>query len=360
MLDWSKCLLAAVDNIVQGRGGVLFRAIDIYSLGTIAMMCRGARLRLQGGTASCRHCFRPHCKPILDDTRQSSVNWPRLQPIVWLLLTLWASGCHVLDEVRRPRVDSAGGMYDKATITYKLDASRLGEPMALARIEGQLVSYDPQPSSPEAGTALATLKIIYPHPDGLAGFAQAEVTVQSKLSKAMLKGAANAPGTAAPKWKVAGLKEDELDYEIWRCDLPKIELDRGIGSLTESGFFSVGPTSDAGVEVEARMDNVHRSKDWKQVGGLDAIMLRVRRTGQLVSYRRAPSVAGGPRSTSVDAYRSLVGSDGRPVANAGPAAQMAALPGHPPVVSAPAGSGGALMSAPPAWPGMPTVAPLVR
>jgi hypothetical protein len=44
MLDWSKCLLAAVDNILRGCGGVHFRAIDIYSLGTIAMMCRGVRL----------------------------------------------------------------------------------------------------------------------------------------------------------------------------------------------------------------------------------------------------------------------------------------------------------------------------
>ncbi|HEY5311600.1 MAG TPA: hypothetical protein VIK18_03745, partial [Pirellulales bacterium] len=120
------------------------------------------------------------------------------------------------------------------------------------------------------------------------------------------------------------------------------------------------PTGDAGVEVDARLDNVHRTKDWKQVAGLDAIMLRVRRSGQLVSYRRAPSVTGGPQSTSVDAYRALVGSDGRPAAGAGPAAQMASAPGHPPVVNAPVNPGGRLISAPPAWPGMPTVAPLVR
>lgn len=282
------------------------------------------------------------------------MNRPCLRSMGYLLLTLAASGCHFMDEVRRPRVDTAGGMYDKATINYKLDASRLGEPMALARIEGQLVSYDPQPSAPEAGTAVATLKVIYPHPDGLAGFAQAEVTVQSKLSKAMLKAAAKEPALSGARWKVAGLKEDELDYEIWRFDLPKIELDRGIGSLTATGFFSTGPANDAGVEVDARMDNVHRAKGWKQVAGLDAIMLRVRRSGQLVSYRRAPSVAGAPRATSVDAYRALVGSDGRPVA------QMAAVPGQPPVTTAPAGSGGALMSAPPAWPNTPIVAPLVR
>ncbi|HEY5311707.1 MAG TPA: hypothetical protein VIK18_04285, partial [Pirellulales bacterium] len=66
-----------------------------------------------------------------------------MRPIGCLLLTLLlASGCHFMDEVRRPRVDTAGGMYDKAAISYKLDASRLGEPMALARIEGQLVRYD--------------------------------------------------------------------------------------------------------------------------------------------------------------------------------------------------------------------------
>jgi hypothetical protein len=288
------------------------------------------------------------------------VKRPRLRSIGYLLLTLTASGCHFMDEVRRPRVDTAGGMFDKATVTYKLDASRLGEPMALARIEGQLVSYEPQPSSPETGTSVAILKIIYPHPDGLAGFAQAEVTVQSKVSKALLKTAAKEPGLAAPKWKVAGLKEDELDYEIWRFDLPKIELDRGIGTLTASGFFSPGPSSDAGVEIDAQLDNVHRSKGWKQVAGLDAIMLRVRRSGQLVSYRRAPSVPGAPKTTSVDAYRALVGRDGHQPANGGPVAQMAAVPGHPPVANVPAGSGGALMSAPTAWPNMPKVAPLVR
>ena len=285
---------------------------------------------------------------------------PRVRPIGCLLLALLAGGCHFVDEMRRPRIDMAGGMFERATLDYKLDASRLCEPMALARIEGQLVSYDHQPTAPEAGTAVATLKVIYPHPDGLAGYAQAEVMIQSRLSKAMLKAAAKEPALLGPKWKVAGLKEDEVDYELWRFDLPKIELDRGIGTLTESGFFSIAPANDTGVEVEARLDNVHRRKGWKQVAGLDAIMLRVRKSGQLVSYRRAPSVSGRPNFTSVDAYRALVAGDKKPAAPGAPPAMAAAAPGQAPVTGAAAGSGGAMIAAPTAWPTTPTVAPLLR
>lgn len=282
----------------------------------------------------------------------------RLLASISLLLAMLAGGCNVLEEVRRPRVDMAGGMFERAAITYKLDASRLGEPMALARVEGQLVSYDPQPSAPEAGTAVATLKVIYPHPDGLAGFAQAEVTVHSKLSKAMFKAAAKDPALAGPKWKVTGLKDDELDYEIWRFDLPKLELDRAIGSLSETGFFNRGPAAEAGVEIDARLDNVHRNKGWKQVAGLDAVMLRVRRSGQLVSYRRAPSVAARPQSTSVDAYRAMVGTQPGIATAAGPAALTAQVPGQLPMAM-PNNSAGA-SSAPAARPNSPAVAPLVR
>lgn len=293
---------------------------------------------------------------------------PRARLIGCLLLlpALLASGCNLAEEMRRPRIDTAGGMYDRATIDYKLDASRLCEPMALARVEGQLVSYDHQPTAPEAGTAVATLKVIYPHPDGLADYAQAEVRIESRLSKAILKAAEKEPALLGPKWKVAGLKADEIDYELWRFDLPKIELDRGIGSLTETGFFSIAPTGDTGVEVDVRMDNVHRKKGWKQVAGLDAIMLRVRKSGQLVSYRRTPSVAGRPSFASVDAYRALVAGDKKPAAAppgaapGAPAAMTAALPGQPPATGAAAGAGGAVIAAPPAWPGMPSVGPLRR
>ncbi|HEX4149572.1 MAG TPA: hypothetical protein VHY20_11320 [Pirellulales bacterium] len=286
---------------------------------------------------------------------------PGVPSIGCLLLALLA-GCQLADEVRRPRIDMTAGLYERATLDYKLDASRLCEPIALARVEGQLVSYDQQPTAPEAGTAVATLKVIYPHPDGLPGFAQAEVKIESRLSKAMLKAAAKEPALSGPKWKVAGLKEDEIDYELWRLDLPKVELDRAIGTLTESGFFSVAPATDTGVEVEARLDNVHRRKQWRQVSGLDGLMLRVRKSGQLVSYRRAPSVAGRPAYTSVEAYRALVAGDKPPAggAPAGPVATTAALPPQASPSGAPAGANGAVINAPPAWPNAPSVAPLMR
>ena len=54
----------------------------------------------------------------------------------------------------RPQLDSMAGLYDKAQVVYKLDASQLCEPMAMARIEGQLVAYEERSTAPVPNSAV--------------------------------------------------------------------------------------------------------------------------------------------------------------------------------------------------------------
>ncbi|HEX4130730.1 MAG TPA: hypothetical protein VHZ24_11865 [Pirellulales bacterium] len=222
-------------------------------------------------------------------------------------------GCKIPGRQDRVRLDSAAGIYDSAHVTYRLDASKLCEPMAIAKIEGQLVSYQDNPSSPVAGSARGVLTVDYPHPAGRVGFARCRVVIESHP----------VPIPTSPKSTTAhvtgsvesGLKSlkspwsrNDMIYESWTLDVPKIELDRAIGQVNESGFFSgkmANGEKVAGVDIDVTLDGAHVHRQWRTVGGLDELMLHVRRAGQLESYRRPEGMAQNlsPRFTSVLAYQ---------------------------------------------------------
>jgi hypothetical protein len=186
-------------------------------------------------------------------------------------------------------LDAAAGLYEKASLTYRVDAGQLSIPLALSRIEGQLVSYDEVASGPLPNHAIGTLEVRYPHSAGKPDMAEARVVIVYE-------------GDQASKQKTR---------EVWTLDLPKAELDRMYEALRAANFFKGQPIPTAGIEITARLNGREVHKRWQAVPDLDDLMQQVRRRGQLASYKRAPTLRDpAGLLSSVAAYRQLIARDG--------------------------------------------------
>lgn len=227
-----------------------------------------------------------------------------------------ATGCESL-QPRSVQIDAASGRYQSAQLTYQLDTGRLSQPVQTARIAGQQVSYQQQPSSPLPDRSLARLSVQYPHPRGKADFALAEVIIESDPRP--VKGSSGVDKSSWQRFTSAfseamndilpGMKYGDGVREAWALDIPKSDLDQLVGELANSGYFSYGPETKPGIEVFTRLDGKIIRKTWRQVPALDAFIERVRHEGQLVSYKRPPNSegqpadAGGGRNDSVAAFQ---------------------------------------------------------
>ena len=250
----------------------------------------------------------------------------------WLLLPLLAAGC-ISPTGKKLRLDTLSGNYSKAKLVYRFDASRMSEPLELAHIQNQLVSYEVRATAPVPNSSVGTLSIEYPHPDGRPGMALARVQLESRAVAPLgnAKEAAGGPKKFPASWIPAAWiggtdnKKNQTITEVWQYDLPKIELDRAFGQLNEHGYFTVATAKDPGVEVQASLDGAIRNKAWKPVPQLDAIMMAVRHQGELVSYARPSEAAKNLRApfSSVQAYRDMLARDQQ---HSAPTAPTGAMP----------------------------------
>jgi len=221
------------------------------------------------------------------------------------------AGCSAHSRSAVP-IDATAGLYDRAQLTYRIDAGRLNVPVAVARIEGQLVSYDSLPSLAATDHSLGTVSLYYPHPAGRAGVALAEVTIET-----MARSNSSSPlrPTTRGRWSRNRLlpsnwagKTSYDAREVWQLDLSKAELDQVVSHLNAAGFFGKYASAPSmGVEVATDLDGRVVTKKWQPVPELDAIMLRVRQQGQLVAYHQSPSArqAQSLDLSSLVAYRHL-------------------------------------------------------
>ena len=135
--------------------------------------------------------------------------------------------------------------------------------------------------------------IKYPHPNGVPGFALAEVVIETRQARrARCRhsiGQKTALQVVLLMSKFEGKKQEQA-FEHRAFDIPKGDLDRAIGQLNENGFFTVAKVTQPGVDVSCQVDRQEEHKIWRQVPELDAIMLHVRKSGQLVNYRRDPKL----------------------------------------------------------------------
>jgi len=264
------------------------------------------------------------------------------------------TGCAWGDHRPKVAMDSAAGLYDSASLEYKLDAGQLNLPLAVTRVEGQLVSYDQVPSSPGRDTSVGTLKVQYPHPAGRPGFARARLEITSKATKpgatataATSSSWSKAAQAVNPKrlWSKTSAGSAEVD-EVWEFDVPRAQLDNVVASLNRTGYFDSRQQGSDGVEVVAKVDGKTVKKTWQQVPELNELMLSVRNQGRLVSYQRpAAEQIAGRGATNLAVYEQYDAQDRlaaqtaagyvpNQVAQAGPVANayVGQPAGAPPVV----------------------------
>ena len=216
------------------------------------------------------------------------------------MLVLACAGCSTPFQglVRR---DSAAGLYETASLEYRLDASRLNLPLTMTHVEGQLVSYDHTASNPQPGESTGTLKLVYPHPSGRKDLALARVTIQSKLPTPT-EAPATADRAAAERLAMGGAPIEE----VWELDISRAELDRVVANLNSTGYFEKKTKRGPGVKVAAMLDGREVDKDWDQSPELDQLMVRVRSQGQLVGMDRPAGYRpDGTPPSSVVAWREL-------------------------------------------------------
>lgn len=163
-------------------------------------------------------------------------------------------------------LDSVACMYDRAAIVYQVDASRLGLPLTVSKVEAQHVSYQESPSAPQPGNSTGTLIVKYPHPQARPETALAEVVIDSR-----------------PKGVT---RTTDAIREVWTMDIPKNDLDRIVGRLRDTRYFQNEGRGEEGVRLTTSLDKVTMDKEWQQVPELNLLMQHVRSHGQLVAYNR--------------------------------------------------------------------------
>ncbi len=213
----------------------------------------------------------------------------------FLLLALAAAalGCTVLagcaafrsGETQLRPVSGKARSYDSAAISY-----RLSSPVRPSG-EIQTVGY----SQPAPGPT-QYLAIEYPHPAGHSGQALCEVIV---ARDAAADGEKKSDGWLSRMRRgtldqLPGLTYAEGIESAWALDVPIDEIDQIIHRLDQQGYFSSTRRPPNGLELNARINGVPFSKTWPAVPELNALVLRVRKKGKLVSHREPLPAATSP------------------------------------------------------------------
>lgn len=267
----------------------------------------------------------------------------------FLTLVCVTAGCMAINRPPAIPYDSAASLFEEAKLTYRVDAGKLQVPVSVARIEGQLVSYEQVPSSLRDRESSGVLEILYPHPNKREGYGLARVTIQSKLPSAIEPPATKSSFTkmvseSARKVPVVGsmvATEHEAE-ETWELDVPRAQLDRIVTRMNDQRYFERRTTSTETVKILAELDGHEVEKAWNRIDEMDELMVTVRSHGRLVSYKRGEGVdqMAHPPANSVAAYRAYAAQD---AAQGGPGSGFLAggpvLPGVSADPSVPAGYG---------------------
>lgn len=201
-------------------------------------------------------------------------------------------GCSTF-QPRTLRIDSAAGTYRGVTLTYRIDGGVLSEPLTVARIVDGQLKQERLASSPYPDRSIVRLSIRYPHPDGKADAALAEMVVETRtppkpqVKKAVWQEWSDSVATAARDF-LPGIKLGDDIHEAWALDIAKSDLDRVVAGLKHSGYFANPSKQTLGIELAVRIDNFQAIKKWSREPELEILMERMRQEGQLVSYIRPP------------------------------------------------------------------------
>ena len=240
-----------------------------------------------------------------------------------VLLPCLLAGCSWMP-ARKVPLDAATGFYQSASLTYRLDAGKLQQPLDVARVEGQSVRYEQVASSPLPDQSLGTLSVTYPHPSRRAGFAQATFTLDSSRAKPQTSQSWNPFTKKSPRPQSAVATSQMEIHETWTLDILSAESDQLFKLVCSENFFNTEHPDAVGAQLTVNINGRKVHKNWDQVAELNALVQRIRREGQLLSYVRPPAPFGAPNGqiTNTKAYSDLLAQSGPVEANA-PAANPA-------------------------------------
>lgn len=200
----------------------------------------------------------------------------------WLALAV--AGCAVVTP--ETQISTTRTRFDTALLSYRVEQAAAGQD---APVASKLAA---RPSSRRPQTQL--LQIQYPHPAGRAGFARVELVLGAAVAtpeKSLAATLRRALNETAP-----GISYAEGIAEAWGFDLPAVELDRLLEQLEAAGYFSPGDSGDSHVSLTARIDGNDFQRAWHRSPELDALCVRARKDGKLVSHQQplepAPVLAG--------------------------------------------------------------------
>lgn len=216
------------------------------------------------------------------------------------------SGCSWLPKRPVP-LDARTGFYQSASLTYRLDAGQLQQPLDVARVEHQAVSYEQVASSPLPDQSIGTLEVTFPHPSGRPGVALVKFTLESKPTKAQAAAKSWNPFKKKPTGPqpVTTLTTSQPEvYEAWALDIASAESDQLFKLLANDGFYQNERPGAVGASLSVKINGTEAQKNWNQLPELNALVQRVRREGQLVAYSRPAGLTGAAIS-STQAYDNL-------------------------------------------------------
>lgn len=231
-----------------------------------------------------------------------------------------AAGCSSLPQPwRKVPLDASTGFYETASLSYRLDAGKLQQPLDVVRVEGQRVAYEQVASSPLPDQSIGTLSIVYPHPAGRQGFAQVRFNLDSVAPSAAPSKPAKSwnpfakPSDRPPPPKGVTSSQPEV-HESWALDISKAESDAFFKLISNMGFYNTDRPGTGGAHLAVDINGKKLDKDWEQVPELGELVRRVRREGQLLAFSR-PDVMGAGRGAviaSTSAYAAMLAQDGAP------------------------------------------------
>lgn len=220
------------------------------------------------------------------------------------------AGCSLAPVYLGPDLRREAKLAPESDITYRLDAGRLNVPIAVARIEGQAVSYDEVAGSLWPERTTGTLRIVYPHPEAPAGYARAEVRVDAEPLPDLSH--LNSVDQTQRKWyqRIPQRRpmQTEAAHETWVIDLPKTELDELISELSMPGRVSVLNSANAdGAKLETAIRGHRFRGSCQPIAELDSVMRRVRSQGRLVAYSRPMTLHAAREQdrSAIAAYRTI-------------------------------------------------------
>ena len=218
------------------------------------------------------------------------------------------TGCSAMRIYLGPDFRTGSPQPEPIGVVYQLDAARLNETLAVARIEGQAVSYDEVYGSPLSDRTVGTLSVIYPHSEASPEFARAEVRIDARPTPELPQLGQRATELLPWYRHGAASARDASDtaHEVWQLDVPRVELDQLLAHLATPRTVTAGG-SNPGAQIKMSYNDQHYQTGCQPVPQLDALMQRVRREGRLVSYAR-PLTARAQhleKTSAVLAYREM-------------------------------------------------------